>query len=67
MNSELELDEKSINLPQCFNNSNQTSNNDTNTNQSNQYEMRKDDLKKFATLSRANAKYNYLRQLTLTL
>ena len=29
--------------------------------------MRKDDLKKFATLSRANAEYNYLRQLTLTL
>jgi hypothetical protein len=37
----------------------QTSNNDTNTNPSNQYEMRRDDLKKFATLSRANAKYNY--------
>ncbi len=35
--------------------------------QANQYEMRRDDLKKFATLSRANAKYNYLRQFTLTL
>jgi hypothetical protein len=67
MNSRLELDEKSINLPQKFNNLNQTSNNDTNTNPSNQYEMRRDDLKKFATLSHANAKYNYLQQLTLTL
>ncbi len=56
INSQLELDKKSINLPQCFNNSNQTSNNDTNTNLSNQYEMRRDSLKKFATLSRANAK-----------
>ncbi len=28
--------------------------------------MRRDDLKKFATLSRANAKYNYLQQLTHT-
>jgi hypothetical protein len=32
-----------------------------------QFEMRRDDLKKFTTLSRANAKYNYLQQLTLTL
>ncbi len=46
---------------------NPTSNNDANPNPSNQYEMRRDDLKKFATLSRVNAKYNYLRQLTLTL
>ncbi len=67
MNSRLELDEKSINLPQCFNNSIQTSNNDTYTNPSNQYEMRRDDLKKFATLYCANAEYNYLQQLTLTL
>ncbi len=29
--------------------------------------MRREDLKKFATLSRANAKYNYGSQLTLTL
>ncbi len=29
--------------------------------------MRRDDLKKFATLSCANAEYNYLQQLTLTL
>jgi hypothetical protein len=28
--------------------------------------MRRDDLKKFATLSHANAEYNYLPQLTLT-
>ncbi len=27
--------------------------------------MRRDDLKKFATLSCVDAKYNYLRQLTL--
>ena len=27
--------------------------------------MRRDDLKKFATLSRVNAKYNYLRQSTV--
>jgi hypothetical protein len=58
---------KSINLPQCINNSIQTSNNDANTNLSNQYEMRSEDLKKFATLSHANAKYNYFPQLTLTL
>jgi hypothetical protein len=66
-NSQLELDEKSIDLPQCFNNSIQTSNYDANTNPSNQYEMRTDDLKKFVTLSRVNAKYKYLQQLTLTL
>ncbi len=54
-------------LPQWFNNSIQTSNKDTSTNPSNQYEMRRDNLKKFATLSRANAEYNYLRQLTLTI
>ncbi len=66
-NNWLELDVKSINLTQCFNNSIQTSNYDANTNLSNQYEMRRDDLKKFATLSRANAEYNYLPQLTLTL
>jgi hypothetical protein len=42
----LELDVKSINLPQCINNSSiQTSNNDANTNPSNQYEMRREDLK----------------------
>ncbi len=58
---------KSINLLQCFNNSIQISNNDANTNQSNQYEMRRDDLKKFATLFRVNADYNYSWQLTLTL
>jgi hypothetical protein len=66
-NSRLELDEKSINLPQCFNNLIQTSNNDADTNPSNQYEMRRDNLKKFATLSHVNAKYNYSQQLTLTL
>ncbi len=66
-NSWLELDEKSIHLPQCFNNSIQTSNNGANTNPSNQYEMRRDDLKKFVTLSHVNAEYNYLKQLTLTL
>jgi hypothetical protein len=27
--------------------------------------MRREELKKFATLSRVNAEYNYLRQLTL--
>ncbi len=58
---------KSINLPQCINNSIQTSNNAANTNLSNQYEMRIDDLKKFATLSCANVQYNYGPQLTLTL
>ncbi len=63
-NSRLELDEKSIDLPQCFNNSIQTSNNDANTNLSNQYEMRRDDLKKFVTLSCVNAQYNYLQKLT---
>jgi hypothetical protein len=31
------------------------------------HEMRRNDLKKFATLSCANADYNYLQQLTLTL
>jgi hypothetical protein len=39
---------------------------DANINLSNQYEMRRDDLKKFATLSCANVEYNYLLQLTLT-
>jgi hypothetical protein len=29
--------------------------------------MRRDDLKKFVTLSHVNAEYNYLQQLTLTL
>ena len=54
-------------LPQCLNNSIQTSNNDANTNPSNQYEMRRDNLKKFATLSCSNVQYNYWPQLTLTL
>ncbi len=63
----LQFDVKSINLPQCINNSIQASNNDANTNRSNQYEMRRDGLKKFATLSRANTQYNYWQQLTLTL
>jgi hypothetical protein len=58
---------KSIGLPQCINNSIQTSNYDADTNPSNQYEMRRGDLRKFATLSCASAKYNYLPQLTLTL
>ncbi len=58
---------KSIDLPQRFNNSIQISNNDANTNPINQYEMRRDDLKNFATLSRANVQYNYWPQLTLTL
>jgi hypothetical protein len=43
------------------------SNNDANTNPSNQYEIRRDDLKKFATLSCANAQYSYWPQLPLTL
>jgi hypothetical protein len=63
----LELGVKHINLPQCINNSYQTSNYDSITNPSNQYEISRDELKKFATLSRANAEYNYLPQLTLTL
>jgi hypothetical protein len=67
INKQLELEVKSINLPQCINNSFQTSNYDANTNPSNQYEMRRDDLKKFATLSCANAEYNYLLQLNFTL
>jgi hypothetical protein len=46
-------------------NSIQTSINDASTNPSNQCEMSRDDLKKFATLSCVNAKYNYLRQSTL--
>jgi hypothetical protein len=66
-NNWLELDVKSFNLPQCINNSFQTSNYDANLNPSNQYEMRRDNLQKFATLSRVNAEYNYLPQLTLTL
>ncbi len=58
---------KSVNLPQCFNNSIQIFNNDdANTNPSNQYEMRRDDLWMFATLSCANAQYSYWPQLTLT-
>jgi hypothetical protein len=65
--STIDFNDKPDDLPQCFNNSIQTSNNDTNTNPSNQYEMRRDNLKKFATLSRANTEYNYLQRLTLTL
>jgi hypothetical protein len=65
--STIDFNDKPDDLPQCFNNSTQTSNNDTNINPSNQYEMRRGDLKKFATLSCANAEYNYLQQLTLTL
>jgi hypothetical protein len=64
--STIDFNDKPDDLPQRFNNSIQTSNNDTDTNPSNQYEMRRDDLKKFATLSHANAEYNYSRQLTLT-
>ncbi len=66
-NNWLELDVKSINLPQCINNSIQTSNNDANTNPSNQYEMRRDNLILFATLSHANVQYSYWPQWTLTL
>jgi hypothetical protein len=66
-NKKFELDVKSVDLPQCINNSIQISNNDANTNPSNQYEMRRDNLEKFATLSCANAKYSYWPQLTLTL
>ncbi len=66
-NNWLELDVKSIVLPQCINSSIRTSNYDANTNPSNQYEMRREDLKKFPTLSHVNAEYNYLPQLTLTL
>ncbi len=63
----IDFNDKPDDLPQCINNSFQTSYYDANTNLSNQYEMRRDDLKKFATLSCANAEYNYLPQLTLTL
>jgi hypothetical protein len=65
--STIDFNDKPDDLPQCFNNSIQTSNIDTNTNPGNQYEMRRDALKKVATLSRANAEYNYLGQLNLTL
>jgi hypothetical protein len=44
------FNDKPDEIPQCFNNSIQTFNNDTNTNLSNQYEMRREDLKKFSTL-----------------
>ena len=63
----LELDKQTINQIQFFKNPIQTSINDASTNPSNQREMRRDNLKKFATLSCVNAEYNYLRQLTLTL
>jgi hypothetical protein len=63
----INFNDKPDDLPQCFNNSIQTSYNNTNTNPSNQHKIRRDDIKEFATLSCANAKYNYLRQLTLTL
>jgi hypothetical protein len=53
-------------IPQCNENSIQISNIDANTNPSNQYEMRRDDLKKFATQSPANDQINYWLQLTLT-
>ncbi len=66
LNNWLELDVKSINLPQCINSSIRTSNYDANTNLSNQYEMRREDLK-FATLFHVNAEYNYSPQLSLTL
>ncbi len=66
-NNWLEHDVKSVDLPQCINNSIQPSNNDASTNQSNQYEMRRDNHKKFATLSCANAQFSYWPQLTLTL
>jgi hypothetical protein len=42
--STIDFNDKPDDLPQCFNNSIQTSNNDTNTNSSNQYEMRRDAL-----------------------
>jgi hypothetical protein len=64
---QIDFNDKPGDLPQCFDNSIQTSNNDTNTNPSNQYKVRRDDIKKNVTLSCANAKYNYLQQLTLTL
>ncbi len=44
--STIDFNDKPDDPPQCFNNSIQTSNNDTNTNPSNQYEMRRDNLKK---------------------
>ncbi len=65
--SVMDFNDKPDDLPQCFNNSIPTSNNDANINLSIQYEMKRDDLKKFATLSCANAQYNYWLQLTLTL
>ncbi len=46
-------------------NSIQTSINDASTNPRNQCEMRREELKKFAILSRVNAEYNYLQQSTL--
>ncbi len=66
-NNWLELDEYSIDLPQCINNCIQTSNYDANTNLSNQYEMRRDELKQFTNLSHTNSKYNSMPQLTRAL
>ncbi len=63
----MDINNKPDDLPECINTSIKTSNYDANTNPSNQYEMRRDNLKKCATLSRSNAEYNYLPQLTLTL
>ncbi len=45
VSSTIDFNDKPDDLSQCFNNSIQTSNNDTNTNPSNQYEMRRDALK----------------------
>ncbi len=52
-------------INQFFKNPFQTSINDASTNLSNQCEMRREELKKFATLSRVNAEYNNLQQSTL--
>ncbi len=52
-------------MNQFFKNPIQTSINDASTNLSNQCEMRREELKKFATLSCINAEYNYLQQSTL--
>jgi hypothetical protein len=52
-------------MNQFFKNPIQISINDASTNPSNQCEMRRKKLKKFAILSRVNAEYSYSRQSTL--
>jgi hypothetical protein len=58
-------------MSQCINKSIRTSNYDANTNPSNKYEMRrdnlKDDLNKLVVLSHVIVQYSYWPQMTLTL